>query len=140
MSGTYPRHNPAVGDSPPSLQVANNCSVCLTAAKVEIINTYDRELIMLVGDTSMHDSQQCVVAHRNHQTIGKGRSGPASRRQTKMVDDHLEPLRAPSITSQNAVIELFAEDAPPAQNCITPESASQDRQLYTPTTKQKVGG
>jgi hypothetical protein len=56
------------------------------------------------------------------------------------MDNHLEPLRAPSITSQNAVIELFAEDAPPAKNCITTESASQDRQLYTPTTKQKVGG
>ncbi|MDH6234569.1 hypothetical protein M2281_005187 [Mesorhizobium soli] len=55
-----------------------------------------------------------------------------------MMDDRFKSLGSPTIASQDAVIELFAEDAPTAQDGITPESTSHDSQIYATTTRGKV--
>lgn len=61
-------------------------------------------------------------------------------RQTKTVDDRLEPLSAAAIASQTIFVELFAEDAPPAGNRIAPEPTRHDRQVYSPTADGQVSG
>jgi hypothetical protein len=88
----------------------------------------------------MNHPQQSVVAHRQHRAIGKSRRRSATERQTKVVDDCLQPLGAPAVTSQYAAIELFAEDSPAAQNGIAPEPTCHDRQLYSPPTEGKGRG
>jgi len=98
----------------------------LAAPKGKVIDAYDGEFIALVINAPTNRPQQCVVAHRHHQAIGKSRRS-AAERQTKVVDDRLQPLGAPTVTSQRTVIELLAEDTPATQNGIAPEPTRHDR-------------
>jgi hypothetical protein len=106
----------------------------------KISNAYDGEFIALIGNTAANHPQQCVIGHWHHQTIGKGRCRSAVERQTKMVDNGLQPLGAPTVACQHAIIELFAEDTPIAQNCIAPKPTRHDCQLYSPTAQGQVSG
>jgi hypothetical protein len=56
------------------------------------------------------------------------------------VDYRLEPLRAAAIAGQNALIELFAEDAPAAMNRIAPKPTRHDRQSYSPAAEGQISG
>jgi hypothetical protein len=56
------------------------------------------------------------------------------------VDDRIEPLRPTTVTSQNAVIELFAEDAAAAEDGVAPKAACHDCQSHSAATKWQVGG
>jgi hypothetical protein len=86
------------------------------------------ELVVLISNTSANHSQQCVVTHRHHESIGKSCGRPAAERQTKVMDDRLETLRAAAIASQHSLIELFAKNASAAQNCIAPKTTRHDPQ------------
>jgi hypothetical protein len=112
----------------------------LAPPESKIINADDGEFIILVGNTAANHPQQCVIAHWYHQTIGKGRRRSATERQTKMVNNGLQPLGAPTVTCEHATIELFAEDTPTAQNGIAPEPTRHDRQLNSTTAKRQVSG
>jgi hypothetical protein len=70
--------------------------------------------------------------------MGERRSRPASQRQTKVMDDRLEPLSATAIASQNVLVELLAEDTPPTKNCVAPEATSRNPQFDAPTAEGKV--
>jgi hypothetical protein len=99
----------------------------LAAPKGKVIDAYDSEVIALVINTPTNHPQQCVVAHRHHQAVGKSRRRSAAERQTKVVDDCLQQLGAPTVTSQRTAIELFAEDSSATQNGIAPEPTRHDR-------------
>jgi hypothetical protein len=107
----------------------------LATPEGKVIDADDRELIVLFGDASMNHPQERVVAHRHHETIGESCSRSASRRQTKVVDDRLEPLSATTVTGEDAIIELFAEDTSIAQDSVTPKSTRHDSQFCAPTTE-----
>ncbi|QFT01666.1 hypothetical protein FIV06_29815 (plasmid) [Labrenzia sp. THAF191b] len=70
----------------------------------------------MIGNTPANHAQQCVVAHWHHEAVGKGGSRSSAEGQAEMVDDCFQQLGTPTIASQYATIELFAEDAPTAQN------------------------
>ncbi len=55
-----------------------------------------------------------------------------------MVHDGLEPLRAPAIPAQDAVIETLAKNAMAAKNTITPKPTCQDRKLYPSSTERQI--
>jgi hypothetical protein len=108
---------------PPPFQVANDCSVGLAASKGKVINAYDSEIIAVIGNTAANHPQQCVVAHRHHEAIGKRGGRSTAECQAEMVDARLQPLGTPTMASQYVAIELFVEDAPTAQDGIAPKPA-----------------
>ncbi len=55
-----------------------------------------------------------------------------------MVHDGLEPLRAPAIPGQDAVIKPLAKDATAAKNTITPETTREDRKLNPSSTERQI--
>jgi hypothetical protein len=48
---------------------------------------------------------------------------PAAERQTKMMDDGLEPLGPSPVTSQDAVLEVFAENSTTTKDSIAPRTS-----------------
>jgi hypothetical protein len=56
-----------------------------------------------------------------------------------VVDDIIEPARAPRPRRQNAVLEALREDAPTAQISPATETARHDDEAYRPTCQRQVG-
>jgi hypothetical protein len=55
----------------------------------------DRDSLDWPIGTPSHDPQQGIVADRQHQPLGKARSGSAAEREPEVVDDTLQALRSP---------------------------------------------
>jgi hypothetical protein len=53
-----------------------------------------------------------------------------------MVDDGIEPLSTATVTSQDALSELFAEDAATAQHGVAPKAARHNLQFYAPSAQR----
>ncbi len=119
-------------------QIANNRPVGLTAPKGEVVNANDIEFIAPCTDTSPYDPQQRVFAHRHHQPLSKSCSRPATKRQSKLMNDRFEPLSSPTVPSKNAFIELLAKDASTANYRVTPETTRLDQENNPPAAKRKV--
>lgn len=95
-------------------------------------------LIVLCDDASTNHPQQGVVTHRHHQSRRERCRRSAAERQTKMVDDRIEPLSTATVTSQHALIELFAEDAATAQDGVAPKATRHNLQFYAPSAQWQV--
>jgi hypothetical protein len=65
---------------------------------------------------------------------------PAAERQTKMMDDGLEPLGPSPVTSQDAVLEMFAENATTTKDSIAPKTSRQHRQFDASAPERQVRG
>jgi hypothetical protein len=75
---------------------------------------------------SPHDPQQGVVADRQHQPAGKTRRRSSAEREPKVMDDVVEPRRAPRPRHQHGVVEALGENAPPAQHGVAMETPRPD--------------
>ncbi len=96
-----------------ALQIANDRPVGLAASKCKIIDTNDRQLVTPLDKTPTHHPQRCVAAHRYHQANGKSCRRPATQCKTKMMDDRLKSLGAPTTTSRDAFFEVGGGEAEP---------------------------
>jgi len=66
---------------PPSLQIANDCSVAMVVPEGPIINAGDDQRLGPQAGASPDNPQQSVIAHRQHQSLGEAcRWSPPSAR------------------------------------------------------------
>jgi hypothetical protein len=85
-----------------------------------------------------HDAQQGILAHRQHQAPRQGGRGPTTQGDAEMVDDRLEPRRAPSRSTGDRVAEGLGENATPAAGFSAAKSANRDANLNGATVRGQV--
>ena len=61
--------------------------------------------------SSPHDTQQGVLADRQHQPLGKAFGGTTAQGKAEMMDYDLEPRRAARRRRQNLIAKALSEDA-----------------------------
>ena len=80
------------------------------------------------------------IAHGHHQTQREGCRRPSAEGQSEMMDDGLQPPRAPTIFGQDTRLKSLAEYAAAAQNRVTPKPARHDCQFDLSATEGEVRG
>jgi hypothetical protein len=75
---------------------------------------------------------RAVFAHRQHQPLCEACRRSTAKRQTEVVNDRVQPRRAPRRWSQYAFCEALSEDLAPAQDGIAAEAAGDYQELYAP--------
>lgn len=79
--------------------------------------------------TASYDPQQRIFADRQHEPSRKVRRRSSAQRQAKVMDDAIQPCRAPRRWRQCAVDEALGEDLSPAQDGIAAKTASSHNEL-----------
>jgi hypothetical protein len=88
----------AVGEQrhrPTPFEIADNRSVAVIAAPRPIINADDVEPVAGHPGPSAHHAKERVLAHGQHQPLGKAGGRPSAECQTEMMDDMIEPCSSP---------------------------------------------
>jgi hypothetical protein len=85
-----------------------------------------------------HHTQQRIFADWQHQPPRQSRGKAAAQGNAEMVDNRLQPRRAPSRSAGHRVIEPLGEDAAPATALNAAKSANRDPQLNRATVRRQV--
>ena len=115
---------------PAPFQVAYDAAIAVVAAESPIVNADHAERIARRTGTSPDDPQQRVVADRHHQPLGKIRRWPAAERQSEMVDNAFQAGCPAAPLGHGVVLEPLGENAPPAEWCVTEETACDQMELH----------
>jgi len=83
-------------------------------------------------------AQQRVVAHRQHQATAEGGPGPACERQPEVVEDGVEPRRAPRARGHELTCEPFREDPPSALWHLAAQPAYFNSQPNATTSARQI--
>src|SRR6185437_13636959 len=127
------------GDDPASFQVADDAGVSVIASPGPIINADNPERISRRTMTASDRAQECVVAHRQHQPFCEACRRTTAKRQTKVMDDRIQPRRASCRRSQYPFGKALSEDLAPAENGIAAEAASDHKKLHDPPRERQIG-
>src|SRR5690606_29642841 len=107
---------------PAPFQIADDRPISLAAPKSEVVNADDGELISRLFSPPAHDTQQSIVAHRQHQPFGNGCGGPAAQRQPQVVHGGLEAAGPAGLRRQHVGAKPPRKAPTAAKNRITPEA------------------
>ena len=118
------------GYDPPPLQIAHDCSVAMVLAKSPVVNAGDDQRLRSRAGSSPNNPQQSIVAHRQHQSLGKARCRPAAQCQPQMVDDAFQPCRPARPGRENIVPEPFSENPPPTMKYLANEPSRDHAEAY----------
>jgi hypothetical protein len=127
------------GDHFASFQVANDRSVALVSPPRPVVDPYDRGRCKRWAAASSDDTKKGVIAHRKHESPSETCRRAATESKPEVVDDIIEPARAPRPQRQNAVLEALREDTPTAQISPATETACYHDEAYRPTCQGQVG-
>jgi hypothetical protein len=64
--------------------------------------------------SSSHHPKQSVIAHGQHQPLGKARGRPTTKRQAEMMNDTIEPRGSSRPRCHDVVSEALGKDLPTA--------------------------
>ena len=125
---------------PTAFEVADDRSVALVAAPRPVVDADDIERLSRYVGSSTYDTEQRVVAHRQHQPSGKACCRTSAQRETEMMDDAIEPPSSSRRWRQNVSGETLCEDLPAAQHCVAPKAARNDYKLDAPSRQRQIAG
>lgn len=127
------------GYDPPPLQIAHDCSVAMVLAKSPVVNASDDQRLRSRAGSSPNNSQQSIIAHRQHESLGEARCRPAAECQPQMVDDAFQPCRPARAGRENFVPEPLSENPPPTMRYLANESSRGHAEAYLLTPTWQIG-
>jgi hypothetical protein len=126
-------------DDPAPFQIADDAGVSVIAPPGPIINADDPERVSRRMATASDHAQQRILTHWQHQPFCEACRRSTAKRQTEVMDDRVQPRRAPGRWSQHPFSEAFSEDLASAQDGIATEAAGDHQKLYDPPRERQIG-
>ena len=105
-----------------SLQIADDSSIALVASPRPVVDPDHSRRNEARATAPPHDAQQGIVAHRQHQPLGKARCRAPAQNKPKMMDDIIQSDGSPRPRREDVFVKALSEDAPTAQHRIAVES------------------
>ncbi len=125
-------------DDPAPFQIADDAGISVIAPPSPIINADDPKRVSWRTATASDHAQQCILTHWQHQSFCEACCRSPAKRETEVMDDSVQPRRAPGRWSQRPFGEPLSEDLVPAQDGIATEAASGHQKLYDPPRDRQI--
>src|SRR5277367_154662 len=125
-------------DDPAPFQIAHDTGVSVIAPPGPIVNANDPKRVRRRTATASDHAQQRILTHWQHQPFCEVCRRSSAKRQTKMMDDRVQPRRASSRWSQPPFSKALGEDLTPAQDGIATEAAGDHQKLYDPPRERQI--
>jgi hypothetical protein len=126
-------------DYPAPFQVADDAGVSVIAPPGPIIDADNLERVGRRTVTASDHAQERILAYWQHQPFCEACRRSTAKRQTKVMNERVQPRRASRRWSQYPVGETLSEDLAPAQNRIAAEAAGDHHELYDPPGQRQIG-
>jgi hypothetical protein len=97
-------------DDPPTFEVADNGAVATIAPEGPVVDADDRQRIRGQLRSTSDNTQQRVIANRQHQPSGKAGCRATAQSQAKMIDQTFQPCCPTRTDRQDAFSEPFGEN------------------------------
>jgi hypothetical protein len=106
------------------LEITENRPVSMTALPGPVIDTDDTGCLRPRCQLTPDNAKESVFAHREEQASCKALPRSAAQREAEMMNQPLQPRRAPRERPGDSDVKPFNEDTLPASNQKTTEAAS----------------
>ena len=123
---------------PAAIEVAHDRSIAVIASPRPVINSNDIERFGRYPGSSAYDTEQGIVAHREHQPSGKPCRRTSARSETEMMNNAIEPPGSPGRWRQNIARKALDKDLPPAQYGVAPKAARNDHKLNASSGQRQI--
>ena len=111
----------------------------MVATKGKVVDSDDLGRHERRAYTPADDTDQRVVADRDHQPTCKVRRGAPAQRQAQMMNQVLEASRATGARSQYVICEPLRKDPPLAQHGLTPKAPNAHHKLDSSPRERQIG-
>ena len=110
----------------------------MPAAERPIINAVHVEGLCRPLGAAAHGPQHRVPARRHHEQAAEALSRPATEREAELMDDGVQPSRAPDVGGGEVRFEPLGEDLRWALWSDAPEPADADRDDDAPAGDRQI--
>lgn len=120
------------------LQVANDAAVAMPALPRPVVNADHPRCWPRRRRPGPDGPQERVLAHRHQQAPGEPLAGTAAERQAEMMNDGLQPRRAPDVGGDDVLAEPLGEDRLRADFVAASEPPHRERDTDAPAVGREI--